>query len=302
MFYKNNWFSYTYDSITFGNKTTRDSVFDIQLKPTVTTVKSYYEELSNNAKCIRDMFTGELDLLFSGGIDSEVVLRIYKDLKIPINVYIFKYENNYNHYEFNRAIKICESIGVSYKIIDFNVKKFFENDAYDIWSKVHCKGSGWLPLMKMLDYLDNTPIIGSGDPYWVRSSRDWTTTHPWYFEIDEGAKAWTVYCNSIDRKVVSDWYEYSPELIISHTNLPLIQDLINDRLPGKLSSFSSKSVVHKQIWPDVEIRQKMIGFEGDDKPGSKPMFMKDFDQQYSLHVSYKKFYFLEQDLKQKLII
>lgn len=302
MFYKNNWFTYTYDSIPFGNKTARDSVFDIEIIPTVTTVKSYYEELSNNAKCIRDMFTGELDLLFSGGIDSEVVLRIYKDLKIPINVFIFKYENNYNHYEFNRAIQICESMGVSYKIIDFNVEKFFENDAYDIWTKVYCNSSGWLPLMKMLDYLDNTPIIGSGDPYWVRTSRDWTTKHSWNFEIDEGAKAWTAYCKSIDRSVVSDWYEYSPELLISHTNLPLIQDLINDKLPGKLSSFSSKSVVHKQIWPDVEIRQKMIGFEGDNKPGSRPIFMTEFDKQYSLTVSFKKFYFSEQDIKQKLII
>jgi hypothetical protein len=302
MFYKNNWFTYTYDLVPFGNKTSINSAFAIQLTPTVKTVKSYYEELSDNAKRIRDMFTGELDLLFSGGIDSEVVLRIYRDLKIPINVYIFKYENEYNQYEFNRAIKICESIGVSYKVIDFNVQKFFENDAYDVWKKVHCRGSGWLPLMKMLEYLDGTPIIGSGDPYWVRTSRDWSTTHQWKFEIDEGAKAWTAYCRSINRPVVSDWYEHSPELLIAHTNLPLIQDLINDRLPGKLSSFSSKSVVHQQIWSDVEIRQKMIGFEAYDKPGSKPMFMREFDQQYSINVSSKKFYFTEQELRQKLVI
>lgn len=302
MFYKNNWFTYTYDLIPFGNKTSINSVFDIQLTPTVSTVKSYYEELTNNAKRVRDMFSGELDLLFSGGIDSEVVLRIYNDLKIPINVYIFKYENDYNQYEFNRATKICDSIGVSYKVIDFNVQQFFENDAYDIWKKVHCRGSGWLPLMKMIDYLDGTPIIGSGDPYWVRASDDWSTPQPWKFELDEGAKAWTAYCRSINRPAMSDWYEYSPELIIAHTNLPLIQDLINDRMLGKLSSFSSKSVVHKQIWPDVEIRQKMIGFEAYDRPGSKPMFMREFDQQYSINVSSKKFYFSEQELRQKLVI
>ena len=85
MLYKNNWFTYSYDSILFGNKTSTHSTFDIELTPTVTTVKSYYEELRDNATRIRDIYTGNLDLLFSGGIDSEVVLRIYNDLKIPIN-------------------------------------------------------------------------------------------------------------------------------------------------------------------------------------------------------------------------
>jgi len=302
MIYKDNWFTYSYDSILFGKKTSTHSIFDIELTPTVTTVKSYYEELKDNATRIRDTYTGKLDLLFSGGIDSEVVLRIYNDLNIPINICIFKYENDYNHYEFNRAIKICDSMQLPYTIIDFNLQKFFETDAYDIWTKVHCMGSGWLPLLKMIEYLDGTPIIGSGESYWVRTSRDNTTTYPWKFEIDEGAKAWTVYCKSIGRQVISDWYEHSPELIVAHTNLQLIQDLINDRIPGKLSSTSSKAVVHKNIWPDIEIRQKMIGFEGNDKPGSKPEFMKEFDQQYSFNVSSKRFYFSEQELRQKLII
>ena len=46
----------------------------------------------------------------------------------------------------------------------------------------------------------------------------------------------------------------------------------------------------------------MIGFEGDGTPGSKPAFMKEFDQLYSLQVSSKKFYFSEQELRQKLVI
>ena len=79
MFYKDNWFSYSYDSVLFGHKNTTNSEFTIELSPTVTRVKSYYEELKDNAIRIRDMFTGSLDLLFSGGIDSEGVLRIYND-------------------------------------------------------------------------------------------------------------------------------------------------------------------------------------------------------------------------------
>ena len=303
MFYKDNWFSYAYDSVPFGNKNTPSSEFTIELSPTVTKVKPYYEELKDNAMRIRDMFTGSLDLLFSGGIDSEVILRIYNDLKIPINVFIFKYENDYNHREFNQAIKVCKALDSKYTVIDFNLEKFFENDAHSIWSKVNCNSSGWLPHMKMTEYLNGTPIIGSGDPYWVRTSRDVTTKHPWVFEIDEGAKAWTVYHKNIQRSIVSDWYEYSPEMIVSHLNLPLIQKLINDQISGKLSSFSSKAVVHKEIWPDIDIRPKLVGYEGDSPAGyySKPKFMLDFDKIYCTNVSSKKYCFTEEELRKKLI-
>jgi len=278
MHYKNNWFSWYYDGVPNCHKSYPTSQFSIDIKQTIChPVKSYYEELFNNAKIIRDTFVGPLDLLFSGGIDSEVILRVYKDLKIPINIYIFKYENNYNRREYNQAIKICEALNVKYRVIDFNVQKFFENDAYDIWSKCFANSSGWLPHMKMTEYLDGVPIFGSGDPYWRKQDNEL-----WMFEIDEGAKFWTTYHTAINRDAICDWYEYSPEIILSHMNLPKIDNLINNRIPGKLSSFSHKSIIHKDYWPDIDIRQKLVGFEGDmyPSPNSKPDFMLAFENEF----------------------
>jgi hypothetical protein len=130
--------------------------------------------------------------------------------------------------------------------------------------------------MKMTEYVDGTPIIGSGDPYWKKTDRGWQ------FELDEGAKHWSVYHKTVGRVCIADWYEYSPELIVSHTQLPLIQDLINNRIPGKLSSFTSKPVVHKAYWPTIDIRAKMVGFEGGAPNPNKPVpdFMVEFSKQY----------------------
>ena len=109
MFYRDNWLTWNYDNgEAYGPKVKPSSKFNITLKNVITRpIKSYHEELLENAKAIRDTFTGDLDLLFSGGIDSEIILRVYHDLKIPINVYIFKYENNYNHKELAHAFRIC---------------------------------------------------------------------------------------------------------------------------------------------------------------------------------------------------
>jgi len=294
MFYKDNWLSWHYDNVEYGTKNTVNTEFTILLKKTIINKPlSYYEELYENARNIRDIIQGPLDLLFSGGIDSEVILRIYLDLKIPINVYIFRYENMFNYREYNHAIRICTELNVKYKIIDFNLKKFFENDAYDIWTKCYCNSSGWLPLMKMTSYLDNTPIVGRGDPYWQKQING-----EWLFEIDEGAKFWTTYHKKINRIAITDWYEYRPEIIISHFQLTRIKTLIDNRQPGKLSSFSNKCLIHKDYWKDIIIRPKMTGFEKDKIPdkNSKPIFMLNFDKEYTNTVVNKTYKYSKEEI------
>ena len=284
MFYKNNWFSWTYDDgPEYGPKLHPKAEFKIILKNTIDRpIKSYYEELLENGRIIRDTFSGPLDLLFSGGVDSEIILRVYKDLGIPINVYIFKYENDYNLIEYTQAVKSCDKLNVRPKIIDFNLQSFFENDAYDMQQKVFASGSGWLPHMKLTEYCDGLPIIGSGNPYIRRRSRDMSQKYPWVFELDEKCHHWAVYHKTINRPCITDWYEYSPEIIIAYTQLPYVQELINDNISGKLSNVSSKAVIHQPYWPDLANRPKLIGFEGsvpDKSNPDVPPFMIKFGKQ-----------------------
>jgi hypothetical protein len=300
MFYKDNWLSWKYDGDEYATKPHVDTPFKLSLKKTVALpVKSYYKELYDNARNIRDIVTGPLDLLFSGGIDSEVILRVYRELCIPINVYIFKYENELNHREFNHAIKVCTDLNVAYNVIDFNVQKFFENDAYSTWTNCYCNSSGWLPHMKMTEYLDNTPVFGSGDPYWRKQSDG-----SWMFELDEGAKFWTLYHKKIGRTAVTDWYEYSPEIILSHMELPRIQMLINDEIPGKTSSFSHKALIHQDHWNDIVIRPKMVGFEKDMPitKDAKPEFMLEFERQYTSRVKSTVYRFTKAELIELLCL
>ena len=285
MFYKNNWFSWTYDDgPEYGPKLHPKAEFKIILKNTIDRpVKSYYEELLENGRIIRDTFSGPLDLLFSGGVDSEIILRVYKELGIPINVYIFKYENDYNFIEYTQAVKSCNKLNVEPKIIDFNLQKFFENDAYDMQQKVFASGSGWLPHMKLTEYCDGLPIIGSGNPYIRRRSRDMSRKYPWVFELDEKCHHWAVYHKTINRPCITDWYEYSPELLVSYFKLPFVQQLLNDEVPGKLSNESTKVQVHQEYWPDLDLRPKLIGFEGPTPDKSKPdvqPFMLEFGKKY----------------------
>jgi hypothetical protein len=300
MFYKNNWLAWTYDDgPEYGPKLSPQAEMKFILRNTITRpVKSYYEELLENGRAIYERFNEPLSLLFSGGVDSEVVLRVYLDLKIPINVYIFKYENDYNVIEFTHAVAVCEKLNVKPIIVDFNLEKFFENEAYDFMLKTYAMGPGWLPHMKMTEYVDGIPIIGSGEPYFRRRSRDWTSKHQWIYQIDEHSHHWAVYHTVIGRKAIADWYEYSPEILVSFSKLPYIQDLINDRVYGKLSTETSKVSIHQPYWPDLQPRQKLVGFEGPvpDKEKILPPFMVEFDQQYTKNNTNKIQIYSEEDL------
>lgn len=272
MYYKNNWLTWYYDGVERGTKLTPTSKYELKITPTIMQpVKSYKEELLANTRLIRDSFREPFDLLFSGGVDSEVILRCNLELGIPINVFIFRYENNYNLSDVTHALRICNELNVTPTVIDFNLQKFFENDAYDIWKSGYFNSPGRLPHMKMISYLDNIPIMGSGEPEWIFENGQWL------FVLFEGGHSQTLYTTTINRPMISDWYEYSPEILVSHMQTSTIQQLIS----GGTSDFDRhKYRLHKDIWPAIKIRRKLIGYEGYNNLRNPPTFMKDFRKQY----------------------
>jgi hypothetical protein len=70
---------------------------------------------------------------------------------------------------------------------------------------------------------------------------------------------------------------------VSYFDLPFVQQLLNDEVPGKLSNESTKVQVHQEYWTDLDLRPKLIGFEGPKPDKSKSdvqEFMLDFGKKY----------------------
>jgi len=84
------WLSWSFDDIAYSQRTDKNSVYKFQVNKRLTLpVESYYKEIYNNARHMRDYYSGTFDVLLSGGIDSEVVVRTFKDLGIKHNTFIF---------------------------------------------------------------------------------------------------------------------------------------------------------------------------------------------------------------------
>jgi hypothetical protein len=273
---RNGWLTWSFNGMPYGLRKSKDDVYKFTINSQIINepIKSYKEELYNNARLMRDYHVGKFDVLLSGGIDSEIVVRTFKDLMIPHNTYIFKYENNINYRDVSSAVEIATSLNIPYKIIDFNLEKFFNTEAYDIFQKSGCIRAGRLPHIKFFDYLDNIPVMGDAEPYWSRVlQKDYSKKSNWIFPLNESNHASSIYLQSVGRPNVCDWYEFNPNLIKAFNELPLIQNLINDKIPGKLSCWTSRTPIHAEIWPDIKHKHKLTGYEGGNFTGVYPVYI-----------------------------
>lgn len=274
----NDWMSYSYDGVEYGVKND-GSIFSLHFNSANPPLElTYKEALYRNASIMRDSFNEPFDLCLSGGIDSEIVARVFKDLKIKHNTFIFRLEENINATDVTNAINLCNALNINYTIVDFNLKQFFESDAEHYASMMKTPRAGRLARLKWFEILDNIVVMCEGEPYWIRNSGTSDKPSGWSFEFSEDAYTNSRYTRMINKTAICDWYEYTPEIIWSHWKLPFVRRLIDDEFPKRLSSWSSRYTIHKNIWPDISNFPKLTGFEGTGQPGHMPDFMTEFQQ------------------------
>lgn len=276
MFWKNNWLQYSYDGVNdLKIKKTPSSIWKLIINKTIDApLKSYKEELLLNAQTIRENFSEPFDLLLSGGVDSEVVLKCYVESKIPINVFVCKYKDNINQEDFQEALTTCNIYGIKPNIIEFDLKHFVENDAHDMWNKGYFAAVGYMINMKLIEYLDNIPIIGDGinaDNFEIQKKSCNMVIHEKHFS---GA----IYGNLINRPILSSWFDYSPEVLASFLDLnlhkwkkhQLIQPPFDNANLHKLKYINFNKIL------GTRIRKKRTGWESVN-------FLDDFTQKHIKH-------------------
>lgn len=259
---ENNWYYWTYSNEKFDRRTSPQQELRTVFSPINNTVQSFKQELLNNARSTIEHFDGKkFSLLFSGGMDSELVLRSYLELNHSFDVNIFRYENNYNIYDVSHAVVVCEALGVPYKIIDFNLEKYYESDAEEISELAQIDRPRALPQLKFIDYVDHIPIIGASDCRWYREHDNYNTRSPWCVQCFEHDIGYSKYIREINRPAVAEWFKWTPGVVLSYTQLNWFKKLVTDQFHGKLGTTSTKYYGYKEVYPELLNRVKKTGFE-----------------------------------------
>jgi hypothetical protein len=297
----NNWMSYSFeDGVVNGAKPAIDSIFKLHFKKNYQyTQMSYYDALFHNARMMKDSYSEPFDLLFSGGIDSEIVARVFKNEGVRFNLYTIKLENDINIQDVIPAIKIADMIGVKLNIIDWSLQKFLENDAEDMFNETFCPEPRRMIRHAWYDLLDNIPVMGEGEPYWKRElGTDYNTKSDWHLHWKEDYFTGAIYANTVCRTVISEWYNYTPEIVMNFHKLPIVKKLLNDEILGKSSCWSSRTEIHKILWNDIFYKPKLGGYEGPTgMPGFQPEILDRFDSDFANKASNVGYRFTESELE-----
>lgn len=260
---QNNWHSWSYNDLKETISLSPNDVFKTHYNRSKNKIQSFRNELLNAAKNTLDCYPNLRPcIFFSGGLDSEIVMRSYVNIGANPLAYIFRYENDYNLYDVSYAISICSSMDVEYKLIDFNLKKFYENDAEAISKISQIDRPRALPQLKFLDYVDSgLAIYGIGDPRWSKKNNNNEQISDWVLIDQEHDTGWEKYIIHKNVTAIAQWFKWSPELMLSYTNLQWFQNLINGKFIGKLGVTSTKFLGYKEAYPDLLFRKKQTGFE-----------------------------------------
>lgn len=297
-----NSFKFGYNGSWFNSRESGSDTWMTTYDPVSRPVLDFRSECINTAKLVRDSTDLPLDVLLSGGQDSEVVVAAFKAAGIPINVIIMRFADGYNAYDIAYATKYCESHGITPRFIDLDIMEFMSGEAWKYAEQTSCINPPMLPHLWLIDQCDNYVVIGSGDVFLDKNVRVKPGEVPdvEYHMIHHGNHEGHVYTGqwlyrehesiaSLQRHFMKDnrpgcpgFFQFNPEIVLSWLNEPeVLRDTALES--RRVTTHYTKYDIYRRAW-NTQPRPKFDGFEIVRHAMSVPKMRKELERLYPDHM------------------
>lgn len=232
------------------------STWNVEIDPPTRPVKSYFEETCLAAEMIWAQKQGPLYLCYSGGLDSEYVLSVFRYLKMNIVPVIMR--TAYNSHETQYAFTYCQLHKIKPLVIDLDYDNFVKSgQLLEIATAIDCAAWQIPSNMWLCSQLDGTVITGDCPPH-LRKKNE-----VWYLDEEEYSHSQLIYFKKYRVYGTPFFLNHTAEQMLSFLKDPTMELLGNDRIPGKLGSNSSKVHVYNNNGNKfrLEPRTKQHGYE-----------------------------------------
>lgn len=235
----------------------------VEIDPPRRPVKSYYEEAVIAAEMIWAQKQGKLNLLYSGGLDSEYVLSVFLKLGMDIQPVIMNLKSStghiYNSHESRYAFSYCQQKGLSPTVIDLDFDQFIENGKFlSIAESVQCAAYQLPASMWLASQIDGTVITGNDPPHMKLNHVD----NLWYLDEEEIIHSQFNYFRKYSVYGTPFFLSYTPEMMLSFLLDPTMVALANHQYPGKTGTNSTKvHVFNNGTNFNLVQRVKQTGYE-----------------------------------------
>jgi hypothetical protein len=217
----------------------------VDIDPPKRKVGTYFQETLLAMEHVNDVRNGEIQLLYSGGLDSEYVARVLLHLGIKFTPVIIQLKNVkensiYNDHDTAYAFDFCKSHNLTPTIYDLDFDKFVSSGQWrTIAESVECCAIAVPATLYVASQLDGFTILGNDPPY-LRYEKE---TDKWYLEELQYIHSILRYYKKFNLNGCPFLLSYTPEMMLAFLLDPKIVALGNNMFPGKKGSNSTKSYV-----------------------------------------------------------
>jgi hypothetical protein len=262
-----NHFRFGYDGRWFVARPSPFAAFEVAYGRSPHVPADWRAACLDTARLIRAATEADLWVLFSGGLDSEVVVQSFLFAGIPVRAAITRFAGDLNRHDIAYAIRFCETHQVPYRMLDIDIGRFFESGAaLDYALRATCVQPQLLHTMWAMDQVDGYPILGSGECYLVRRAAEpgeagaTRTGGVWEMLEKERIAGWYRHLLAAGRAGCAGVFQYDPSNMLAFLRDPVVAALCEDRLPGVGDTAAVKGVVYRRHFL-LEPRPKFHGFE-----------------------------------------
>jgi len=210
------------------------------------------------AQKIAENSTTQIVVLLSGGIDSEICLKHFLEIKAPVIAASLRFANDVNAYDLEHVYRIQKETGVHVEFFDLDPEKFWNSkEMLEITDPIQCVSPLLACHLWLAEQISGLPVIAQGEPHLVKSAND-------QWDLVESERLCSLYRHfmRISRPAIPGFFQYLPEQIFSFCfHNPLLKQLVSNQIPGKLGTRSSKNKMIYQFYPELAAREKKTGVE-----------------------------------------
>ena len=252
---------------------------------------------ANNLAAVRiyEKKVGDIYVLLSGGMDSEICLKSFVDQKLPVKTISLKFLDIDQSKELEHINRIVKEYDVPHHFEEIHVKKFVTSSEFlNTIDNIKCVSPIIGCHLWLANQLEGTPVIAQGEVHLKKEiPEDYIPGKSEYLKsswhLYESERLCSIYQNFINRgkPAIPGFFQYLPEQFLSFLTLnPILTQLVNNQLIGKLGTRSSKNEMSAQFYPEIPLRQKLHGWESEQD--YHDTIRKELGEKYKNNDSYYK--------------
>lgn len=249
---KKNHFKYYYNGESFTFRNSPEDLWTVSFDDCKHPPSDFKTECLNAAEYIANSTSLPIIVMFSGGIDSEIIVRSFHEVGADVRAVTMRIENDLNYHDFKYAVDLCKELSIPHTLYTLDIFDFFENKMLNYLYKVapiyplYC-ATAWLA-----DQVEGYIINGNGVPHIIEDDGEL------YMAQKEPALVNMRYYILKDISGAPEFFHYTPELIASYSLE--VMEAVKSLPEEKVSSYV-KYDIYKKFWPDLAPRKKYMGFE-----------------------------------------